>query len=158
MTGKKVKFFPITEKIKIKFTFFLVNTKNISSHVLKISANYWYYQYIRWNIFGIHLKKVNILYILSVNTVNFWYFKHWYLKVFSYIKEYSQNIFPISFCISTPVLSNYWYLEVNFLGPEKYTVDSRYLHLDYFNRLSRRDNLILCFNIEIYHQVTKYCG
>ena len=35
---KKVKFFPFTEKIKRKFTFFSVNTKNISSHVLKISA------------------------------------------------------------------------------------------------------------------------
>ena len=35
---KKVKFFPLTEKIKRKFTFFRVNTENISSHVLKISA------------------------------------------------------------------------------------------------------------------------
>ena len=35
---KNVKFFPLTEKIKRKFTFFLVNTKNISFHVLKISA------------------------------------------------------------------------------------------------------------------------
>ena len=35
---KKVKFFPLTEKIKRKFTFFEVNTKYISSHVLKISA------------------------------------------------------------------------------------------------------------------------
>ena len=35
---KEVKIFPFTEKIKRKFTFFLVNTKNISSHVLKISA------------------------------------------------------------------------------------------------------------------------
>ena len=34
---KKVKFFPLTEKIKRKFMF-LVNTKNISAHVLKISA------------------------------------------------------------------------------------------------------------------------
>ena len=35
---KKVKFFPLTEKIKGKFTFFSANTKNISSHVLKIPA------------------------------------------------------------------------------------------------------------------------
>ena len=35
---KKVKFFPETEKINRKFTFFEVNTKNILSHVLKISA------------------------------------------------------------------------------------------------------------------------
>ena len=34
----KVNFFPLTEKIKRKFIFFSVNTKNISSHVLKISA------------------------------------------------------------------------------------------------------------------------
>ena len=33
---KKVKLFPLTEKIKRKFTVFPVNTKNISSHVLKI--------------------------------------------------------------------------------------------------------------------------
>ena len=35
---KRAKFFSVTEKIKRKFTFFSVNTKNISSHVLKISA------------------------------------------------------------------------------------------------------------------------
>ena len=35
---KEVKFFPFTEKIKRKFTLFSVNTKNISSHVLKIAA------------------------------------------------------------------------------------------------------------------------
>ena len=39
MTRKKVKFFPLNGKIKRKFTFyFSVNTKNISSHMLKISA------------------------------------------------------------------------------------------------------------------------
>ena len=27
------------------------------------SWNYWYFQHIQLNIFGIHLKKVNILYI-----------------------------------------------------------------------------------------------
>ena len=35
---KKVKFFPLTEKINENLLFFLANTKNISSHVLKISA------------------------------------------------------------------------------------------------------------------------
>ena len=35
---KKVKFFPFTEKNKKKIYFFSVNIKNISSHVLKISA------------------------------------------------------------------------------------------------------------------------
>ena len=35
---KKVKFFPLYGKNKKKIYFFEVNTKNISSHVLKISA------------------------------------------------------------------------------------------------------------------------
>ena len=35
---KKLSFFPSTEKIKRKIYFFSVNTKNILSHVLKISA------------------------------------------------------------------------------------------------------------------------
>ena len=35
---KKVKFFPLYRKNKKKIYFFSVNTKNISSHVLKISA------------------------------------------------------------------------------------------------------------------------
>ena len=35
---KKVKFFPLTEKNENKIYFFSVNTKNISSHVWKISA------------------------------------------------------------------------------------------------------------------------
>ena len=38
MTGKKIMFFTLTEKNKKKIYFFLVNTKNISSHVLKIST------------------------------------------------------------------------------------------------------------------------
>ena len=38
MTIKKIKFFPLTEKNKKKIYFFSANTKNISSHVLKISA------------------------------------------------------------------------------------------------------------------------
>ena len=35
---KKVKFFPLNGKNKKKIYFFVVNTKNILSHVLKISA------------------------------------------------------------------------------------------------------------------------
>ena len=35
---KKVQFFPLTEKNLKKIDFFSANTKNISSHVLKISA------------------------------------------------------------------------------------------------------------------------
>ena len=51
-----------------KIYFFPANTKNISSHVLKIFhscyplVNLLHYHNIRWNIFGIHLKQVNILY------------------------------------------------------------------------------------------------
>ena len=36
---KKVRFFPCKEKIKRSFSFFSINTKAISSNVLKISAN-----------------------------------------------------------------------------------------------------------------------
>ena len=38
MARKKVKFFSLTEKNKKKIYIFTVNTKNISSHVLKISV------------------------------------------------------------------------------------------------------------------------
>ena len=38
MTVKKVKFFLFNGKNKKKIYFFSVNTKNVSSHVLKISA------------------------------------------------------------------------------------------------------------------------
>ena len=70
---KKVKFFPLTEKTKRKFTFFSVNTKNISSHVLKISAISLVLRTREitdiFNIFDeIYLvctsKKSNVLYIL----------------------------------------------------------------------------------------------
>ena len=38
MTWKDEKFFQLMEKSKKKIYFYLANTKNISSHVLKISA------------------------------------------------------------------------------------------------------------------------
>ena len=38
MTRKKVKFFSLKQKNKKKIYFFSVNTNNISSHVLQISA------------------------------------------------------------------------------------------------------------------------
>ena len=41
-----------------------------------------------------------------------------YLKVPYYVKEYGLNTFPIFLYISTPVISNNWYLKVKFLGPE----------------------------------------
>ena len=59
-------------KIKIKFTFFLVNIKYFLSCELKTSEfslvlrtceNSDFFQQTQ-NIFGIHLKKVNILYVL----------------------------------------------------------------------------------------------
>ena len=82
---KEVKFFSYRKNKKKIYFFFLVNTKNISSGVENISNLYfiwcWKYQqfhscyalvklllfqHIRWNIFGIHLKKVNILYFLPI--------------------------------------------------------------------------------------------
>ena len=71
---KKVKFFPLNGKNKKKIYFFSVNTKNISSHVLKISAISLVLRireitdiFITFDEihFGIHLKKVNILYNLA---------------------------------------------------------------------------------------------
>ena len=72
---KEVKFSPLRKKIKRKFPFFLVNTKNISSHVLKISAislvlhtreitdifNTFNEIYL---VFTSKKKKVNILYVV----------------------------------------------------------------------------------------------
>lgn len=34
--------------------------------------------------------------------------KNWYLKVYSYFKEYSLDTFPVSLWISNSVISNYW--------------------------------------------------
>ena len=80
MTGKKVSFdavcFPLillqkkTNKKKIYF-FFGKHQKYFISYVENIrkftrathSWIDWYFYHIRWNIFGIHLKKVNILYL-----------------------------------------------------------------------------------------------
>ena len=72
---KKVKFFPLYGKNKKKIYCFSVNTKNILSHVLKISAISLvlrtreiadiYFNTFDENIFGIHLKKVNILYLVQ---------------------------------------------------------------------------------------------
>ena len=58
-------------KIKSKFTFFqkipnifhLVSWKHWYFH--SCCAKVWCFQHTWWNIFGIHLKKVNILYMLS---------------------------------------------------------------------------------------------
>ena len=38
MTRKKVKFFPLRKKNKKKISFFSAKTKNISSHMLKVTA------------------------------------------------------------------------------------------------------------------------
>ena len=50
-----------------------------------------------------------------------YYLKHRQLNILSYIKEYSLSKFPTFLLISTPVISNYWYLTVNFLGQENYS-------------------------------------
>ena len=54
---KDEKFFPLMEKSKKKIYFYLVNTKNISSHLLKISAISLIYALIRLLIFSTHLMK-----------------------------------------------------------------------------------------------------
>ena len=46
----------------------------------------------------------------QICTVNSWYLKLWFLKVPPYIKEYCLD-FPIFIYISTPLISNYWYLK-----------------------------------------------
>ena len=58
-------------KIKRKFTFFSKYQIYFISWVENIeifiraaqSWKFWCFQHTRWNIFGIHLKKVNILYL-----------------------------------------------------------------------------------------------
>ena len=51
------------------------------------------------------------------DTINYSYVEHIYLKILSCIKGYTLETFPTF--ISTPCISNYWYLEVNYLGSEK---------------------------------------
>ena len=61
-------------KIKRKFTFFSKYQIYFISWVENIqifiraahSWKYWCFQHTRWNIFGIHLKKVNILYLFPI--------------------------------------------------------------------------------------------
>ena len=83
MTRKKVSFdaicFPLVllekKENKTKIYFFSVTTKNISSHVLKISENSLVLRtreftdiFITFDsIFCIHLKKVNVLYIFVLS-------------------------------------------------------------------------------------------
>ena len=58
-------------KIKRKFTFFskyqiyfILWVENIEIFIRAAhSWKFWCFQHTRWNIFGIHLKKVNILYV-----------------------------------------------------------------------------------------------
>ena len=76
-----MKFFPTMEKEKKDYLFFEVNTKNMSSHVLKISAISLVlrpreitdiFNTIDEIIFGIHLKKLNILYLSYDTAVIQW--------------------------------------------------------------------------------------
>ena len=63
-------------KIKRKFTFFskyqicfMSWVENIEIFILAAhSWKFWCFQHNRWNIFGIHLKKVNILYLFKKNS------------------------------------------------------------------------------------------
>ena len=68
---KKSQVFPLNGKNKKKIYFFSVNTKNILSHVLKISAISLVLRTREitdiFNTFnGIHLKKVNILFLIQL--------------------------------------------------------------------------------------------
>ena len=69
---RKKLIFPLYGKNKKQITFFFGKyqkhfiscVENISNFTRAThSWNYWYFQHIGWNIFGIHLKKVNILFI-----------------------------------------------------------------------------------------------
>ena len=42
------------------------------------------------------------------------------LKKFTYF----VNIYPVFLYVSTPVISNYWYLNINFQGPENLQLKS----------------------------------
>ena len=75
MTGGKkqilMRFRVISHRKSKKKIYFIFDKykKNIPSRIENISNstratqswNNWYFQHIRWHIFGIHLKKVNIL-------------------------------------------------------------------------------------------------
>ena len=54
------------------------------------------------------------------DTIHSQYLKHWYLKVTSYIND-KFSFFSFS---KTIFISNYWYLKVNFLGPENLLWDT----------------------------------
>ena len=43
----------------------------------------------------------------SITTSDSYYFKHRYLRVHSYVKDYSSDIFSVFLYISTHVISNY---------------------------------------------------
>ena len=51
---------------------------------------------------------------------NAWYLEHWYLKVSSYIKEYYVGMFHSFLYISTPFISDYWYLKIIFWDQKIY--------------------------------------
>ena len=54
------------------------------------------------------------------STVNSPYLEQWYLNEGSCVKGYCSDWFPILSYISNSIISNYWYLQVNFLGQKNY--------------------------------------
>ena len=86
--GKKVKFFPRNRKNKKENLlifgkdqiYFISCVENINNFTRAThSWNYWYFQHMRWNIFGSHLKKVNILYVFVVLLVVLFCFCNYFL-------------------------------------------------------------------------------
>ena len=53
-----------------------------------------------------------------IYTINSQCLEYWYFKVPSGIKEDSLDTITMFHCVSVPDISDYWYLKVNFLGPE----------------------------------------
>ena len=68
----------------------------------------------------IRMQSTQVFHLLIYVTVNFGCLEHLYLKVHSYIKEYSLHLLSISIYIPTSVISNRWYLKVFFLERKIY--------------------------------------
>ena len=99
-------------KIKRKFTFFSKYQIYFISWVENIeifiraehSWKFWCFQHTRWNIFGTHLKKVNILYVLYIYNECFikCYFKHHLLQGIVVGLSLLLSHFPVIFTLLCP--------------------------------------------------------
>ena len=71
------------------------------------------------------------------DTINYSYVEHWYLKILSCIKGYALDTFPIF--ISTPCISNCWYLKVHNLESEKDILKYKLSEMNFVFEISRDD-------------------